>query len=334
MTSVYCFVSHILAGGTTEQFTWNTLSSVPQLLMDGSNAYIYGPQGTALGTAPVEQISLSAPNSQSSVTYLVSDPEGVRLTFNSSGTITAGATYSAYGQVIAGGLSSITPFGYAGGYTDPTGLIYLINRYYDPSTGQFLSVDPLVGITDQPYQYAGGDPINGSDPLGLAWCSFSPVGCGIITEAQNSAWNPVSHNSYFRRGWESMSGKQQLADALLPITLPLAGLAAVTSVGAAAGVGVLGASASTTASLALGSGVASTTIDLAECIGLNSKAACVGSAIGFLGLGGSLLAGYLGADTLAGEIASILDSSVSLSATEWDALNTILTFLHSNTICS
>ena len=150
-----------------EYFTWNTLSSVPQLLMDGSNAYIYGPQGTALGTAPVEQISLSAPNSQSSVTYLLSDPQGVRLTFNSTSTITADASYDAYGNVTSGGLSNVTPFGYAGGYTDPTGLIYLINRYYDPSTGQFLSVDPLVGITDQPYQYVGGDPINGSDPSGL-----------------------------------------------------------------------------------------------------------------------------------------------------------------------
>ncbi|MCL5446426.1 MAG: RHS repeat-associated core domain-containing protein [Actinobacteria bacterium] len=179
-------MSQTSPGGTTEQFTWNTLSSVPQLLMDGSNAYIYGPQGTALGTAPVEQISLSAPNSQSSVTYLVSDPQGVRLTFNSTSTITAGASYDAYGNVIAGGLSSITPFGYAGGYTDPTGLIYLVNRYYDPSTGQFLSVDPLVSITDQPYQYVGGDPINGSDPSGLsthAFCIslqgiFQPVGMG------------------------------------------------------------------------------------------------------------------------------------------------------------
>ena len=168
-----------------EYFTWNTESSVPQLLMDGSNAYIYGPQGTALGTAPVEQISLSAPNSQSSVTYLLSDPQGVRLTFNSSGTITAGATYSAYGQVTSGGLSSITLFGYAGGYTDPTGLIYLVNRYYDPSTGQFLSVDPLVGITDQPYQYAGGDPVNFIDPLGLSWCSWSPVGCGTAINIQH-----------------------------------------------------------------------------------------------------------------------------------------------------
>ena len=157
-----------------EYFTYNIESFVPQLLMDGSNTYIYGPQGTALGTAPVEQISLSAPNSQSSVTYLLSDPQGVRLTFNSTGTITADASYDAYGNVTSGGLSNVTPFGYAGGYTDPTGLIYLINRYYDPSTGQFLSVDPLVGITDQPYQYAGGDPANAVDPLGL-W-----------------GWNPIS----------------------------------------------------------------------------------------------------------------------------------------------
>ncbi len=199
MTSVYCFVSHILAGGTTEQFTWNTLSSVPQLLMDGSNAYIYGPQGTALGTAPVEQISLSAPNSQSSVTYLVSDPEGVRLTFNSTGTITADASYDAYGQVIAGGLSSITPFGYAGGYTDPTGLIYLINRYYDPSTGQFLSVDPLVGITDQPYQYAGGDPVNFTDPLGLACWAALEFG---FTQASRNCWK----SGYKRAGHDVAHG--------------------------------------------------------------------------------------------------------------------------------
>ena len=178
--------------------------------MDGSNAYIYGPQGTALGTAPVEQISLSAPNSQSSVTYLVSDPEGVRLTFNSSGTITAGATYSAYGNVIAGGLSSITPFGYAGGYTDPTGLIYLVNRYYDPSTGQFLSVDPLVGITDQPYQYAGGDPVNFIDPLGLSWCSWSPVGCGEVQKVTHDtvqAWNDTGGKavSYVHQHWRGIA---------------------------------------------------------------------------------------------------------------------------------
>ncbi|MCL6104215.1 MAG: RHS repeat-associated core domain-containing protein [Actinobacteria bacterium] len=172
-------------GRPVQYFTYNMQSSVPQLLMDGSNVYIYRPQGNSLGNGPVEQISLSAPNSQSSVTYLYSDPEGVRFTFNSSGNLTGEATYNAYGNVTSGGISSITPFSYAGGYTDPTGLIYLIHRYYDPVTGQFTSVDPLVGISGQPYVYAEGDPVNGSDPLGLG-CDWSYLGTCV-----SDVWHPV-----------------------------------------------------------------------------------------------------------------------------------------------
>lgn len=47
--------------------------------------------------------------------------------------------------------------------------VSLVNRYYDPVTAQFLSIDPLVASTGQPYQYAGDDPVNGSDPSGLDW---------------------------------------------------------------------------------------------------------------------------------------------------------------------
>jgi hypothetical protein len=43
----------------------------------------------------------------------------------------------------------------------------LVGRYYDPGTGQFISVDPLVNETGQPYAYTGDDPVNGTDPLGL-----------------------------------------------------------------------------------------------------------------------------------------------------------------------
>jgi RHS repeat-associated protein len=50
-----------------------------------------------------------------------------------------------------------------------------IHRYYDPATGQFISSDPLVGITGQPYAYAGDDPVNSSDPTGL--CVSTPFGC-------------------------------------------------------------------------------------------------------------------------------------------------------------
>ena len=50
--------------------------------------------------------------------------------------------------------------------SDPTGLIYLINRYHDPATGQFPSVDPLASMTLSPYGYSSGDPISQTDPLG------------------------------------------------------------------------------------------------------------------------------------------------------------------------
>jgi RHS repeat-associated protein len=46
-----------------------------------------------------------------------------------------------------------------------------VGRYYDPQTGQFLSVDPLVDETGEPYAYAEDDPVNSSDPTGL-WCIF------------------------------------------------------------------------------------------------------------------------------------------------------------------
>ena len=42
-----------------------------------------------------------------------------------------------------------------------------INRYYDPTTDQFLSIDPAVASTNQPYVYTNDNPLNATDPLGL-----------------------------------------------------------------------------------------------------------------------------------------------------------------------
>ena len=40
-------------------------------------------------------------------------------------------------------------------------------RVYDPVTGQFLTRDPLLELTRQPYAYTFDNPINGVDPAGL-----------------------------------------------------------------------------------------------------------------------------------------------------------------------
>jgi len=63
---------------------------------------------------------------------------------------------------------------YRGEQYDPDlGLYYLRARYMNPSSGKFISRDPVDGSLTNPstlhkYLYANGDPINGSDPSGLA----------------------------------------------------------------------------------------------------------------------------------------------------------------------
>lgn len=158
------------SGGTatTQQYVWDTVGQTPLLLMDSGNAYIYDGSGT-----PAEQVNLST----GTITYLIADSLGsVRGTVNSSGALTGTTSYDAMGNPLtAGGLSSATPFGFAGGYTDPTGLIYLINRYYDPVLGQFISPDPAAEQTQEPYEYAAGNPVSTKDPTGSMPIPIGPA---------------------------------------------------------------------------------------------------------------------------------------------------------------
>ena len=59
-----------------------------------------------------------------------------------------------------------------------------VGRYYDPQTGQFLSVDPLVAETEQPYAYTGGDPVNGTDPSGDIFVGALGQGNGFNCPAE------------------------------------------------------------------------------------------------------------------------------------------------------
>ncbi len=51
-------------------------------------------------------------------------------------------------------------------------------RYYDPTTGQFLSRDPIVSSTRSAYAYVYGNPLNMTDPSGL--CGWGdPFDCVV-----------------------------------------------------------------------------------------------------------------------------------------------------------
>ena len=55
-----------------------------------------------------------------------------------------------------------------------------IDRYYDPSTDQFLSIDPLLAKSGQPYAFfTADDPLNVTDPLGELGCGSLPFGGGV-----------------------------------------------------------------------------------------------------------------------------------------------------------
>ena len=62
-------------------------------------------------------------------------------------------------------------YGYAGEWTDASGLQHLRARYYSPNQGRFITKDPFPGILSQPaslnpYLYALNNPVLLTDPSG------------------------------------------------------------------------------------------------------------------------------------------------------------------------
>jgi RHS repeat-associated protein len=151
------------SGNQNFVYDTQTRGGQPLIVKDGTNAYLYGPGNFGSGTAPLEQISLTT----GVASYLTNVPSGVASQFAANGASMATMSYSAYGKRTVNGGTLSTPFGFDGAYADPNGLLYMVNRYYDSATGQFLSVDPMSAETGQPYAAFGDNPIDGRDPLGL-----------------------------------------------------------------------------------------------------------------------------------------------------------------------
>jgi RHS repeat-associated protein len=95
-------------------------------------------------------------------------------TTNAGGSVTSGLLYDPNGLSQGGG----TRFTFTARELDSeTGLIYLRNRYYDPTTARFVSEDPSghrAGVNL--YRYAGNSPVNYTDPFGLYEIRNFPAG--------------------------------------------------------------------------------------------------------------------------------------------------------------
>ena len=102
---------------------------------------------------------------------------------NGSGAAANTYTYDSFGKLTASSGTLTNPFQFTGrDYDSETGLRYYRARYYDPSSGHFLSQDParFWAGTDF-YSYVDNDPLDFRDPLGLCphAANSGTTACGL-----------------------------------------------------------------------------------------------------------------------------------------------------------
>lgn len=115
---------------------------------------------------------------------------------NSSGAAAQTYTYDSFGKVTASGGSLSNPFQYTGREMDSeTGLYYYRARYYDPSTGRFLSEDPIrFQAGSNFYPYVGNSPSNALDPSGMLVTATYNKSTGQLTVTDSDTGQTATIN--------------------------------------------------------------------------------------------------------------------------------------------
>lgn len=193
-TFVYDFESRVTSisrtGLTTNTFEYNALDTrVEEVDSSGTATYLRDGVGV---TAPVL--------SDGSANYTPSgeDRSGVKTTFhsglknadsqtNASQAVSAARLYDAFGNVLSSSGTWKSPFGTAGrfGYQEDAdyGLKLLGHRYYDSSTGRFLTRDQRKDGRNW-YVYCDNCPVRRGDPNGEKW--HDPVWVAVDPEFKGS----------------------------------------------------------------------------------------------------------------------------------------------------
>ncbi|GAA0524195.1 RHS repeat-associated core domain-containing protein [Paractinoplanes ferrugineus] len=139
-----------------------------------------------------------------------------------------------YGSSRGATTSWINSKGFVGGDNDPTGLLNIGARQYDPLLGRFISVDPVMDPADPQqwngYAYANNSPVTNSDPSGLQYdhgdrpevthnscwedCQAAVKkqrdGCGNKCKSKSERCDgsacPKSHNISCQSNWVAIGG--------------------------------------------------------------------------------------------------------------------------------
>jgi RHS repeat-associated protein len=134
---------------------------------------------------------------------------------NSAGAYVNQYGYDPFGQVTTVSAGVANPFtfvGQDGVSSDGNGLIYMRARYYDVSTGQFVSEDPLgfVGSGANLRGYAQNGPIQITDPLGLfpntvsGWSEYYSA-VGVLGDGLSRGYQALADSAQAYANTQSLS---------------------------------------------------------------------------------------------------------------------------------
>ncbi len=232
-------------GGVTTRYALDLNNSISQVLSDGSSTYLYG-----LGRIAQQNVVGRQ--------YYVGDALGsVRQLINPAGGVTQARSFEPFGKSLSTAGNPLTKYGFTAEWTDPTNLIYLRARYYDPATGRFLSKDPMRGLVSapqsiNPYLYTLNNPTLYVDPSGrIVWIP-AILGIGALVggaanvatyllNTSQACWNWGEIGNRFAIGAIAGfvgTGATMLTSLLLPASLPVFIVGAISG-GVGGGIGTI-----------------------------------------------------------------------------------------------
>ncbi len=156
-------MSHTVSGQATN-YTWDINASLPVVLQDGTNTYVYG-------------LDLISSTDGSGVqTYFTYDGLGSTADLtDGSGNTVATYSYDVFGAIRSQSGSSSNYWLFTGEQQDAdSGFYFLRARHYDPLIARFLGEDSFAPILEDPrtfnrFSYVTNNPVNHVDPSGLTW---------------------------------------------------------------------------------------------------------------------------------------------------------------------
>jgi RHS repeat-associated protein len=149
-------------GASAVSYVWDLNAGLPVILEDtDGNRYVYG----------LDLLTRIAGTDEE--WYLYDGLGSTTVLADANGAVTGTYTYDVFGAVRSH-TGDATEWSYTGEQNDPSGLEYIRARYYDGSTGRFISQDPLPLL--ERYPYVSSNPAGYVDPDGLCKRTLNPLG--------------------------------------------------------------------------------------------------------------------------------------------------------------